>query len=212
MNRAASTQRLSLRGCLAFAAVLFIGCGSTKFVSTWSAPDQGAITFQKLAVVCLSSDKIMRRTVEDTLVSQIAQTKAVPSYSFVPDEELDDVDKVKRRVVAAGHDGALTMRLVAIEKERTRVSTGGAYPHSYGRHGFSGYYHHGWGTAYHSTSVQVDTVAKVETHLYSLSDEKLIWAGLSKTFNPRSPESAVKEIARAVGRDLRKRGLIPKEE
>ena len=53
---------------------------------------------------------------------------------------------------------------------------------------------------------------EIETNLYSVKDDKLIWVGVSETFNPASVKTAVKEIAAAVVADLRKKGLLPPEE
>jgi hypothetical protein len=56
--------------------------------------------------------------------------------------------------------------------------------------------------------LRTDTIVQVETKVYALMDDKLIWAGLSETFNPRDAQARVRGVAQAVANDLKKQGLI----
>jgi hypothetical protein len=49
----------------------------------------------------------------------------------------------------------------------------------------------------------------VETRLYSVSEEKLLWAGVTRTLNPHDLVELVDEIARAVGDELEAQRLAP---
>jgi hypothetical protein len=48
----------------------------------------------------------------------------------------------------------------------------------------------------------------VETLVYSLEQDKLVWAGRSATTNPDKVAPFVKELAAGAARELRKQGLI----
>jgi hypothetical protein len=48
----------------------------------------------------------------------------------------------------------------------------------------------------------------VETLVYSLKQNKLVWAGQSQTTNPNNVDSFVREVATAAAQELRKHGLI----
>ena len=48
----------------------------------------------------------------------------------------------------------------------------------------------------------------VETLLYDLKADKLVWAGQSQTMNPSQAESFVRELIKAVGNELQKDGLV----
>jgi hypothetical protein len=48
----------------------------------------------------------------------------------------------------------------------------------------------------------------VETLVYSLKQNKLVWSGQSKTTNPPEVEGLVKELAAATADALKKAGLI----
>jgi hypothetical protein len=48
----------------------------------------------------------------------------------------------------------------------------------------------------------------METQVYSMRDDKLIWSGVTQTKNPKSAQQLVEDVARAVAADLRKQHLI----
>ena len=56
--------------------------------------------------------------------------------------------------------------------------------------------------------LQSDTVVTVETNVYSVTDDKLLWSGVSETFNPSDVAKAVNDVADAASRELRRQGLL----
>lgn len=56
--------------------------------------------------------------------------------------------------------------------------------------------------------LNVDTTIRVEINIYSLPEDKLIWAGVSETFNPQHTQQVVAAIVEAAGKALRRQGLI----
>jgi hypothetical protein len=48
----------------------------------------------------------------------------------------------------------------------------------------------------------------VEVLVYSLDQNKLVWAGQSSTSNPRSAEKLVREVVKKVAAEMKKAGLI----
>jgi len=63
-----------------------------------------------------------------------------------------------------------------------------------------------WGTG--GGEIRTDTIVSVETLVYSMKQNKLVWAGQSKTTNPSKIDAFVKEIADAVAKEMKKQGLI----
>lgn len=63
-------------------------------------------------------------------------------------------------------------------------------------------------TTYSTGSVRTDTVVSIETLIYSLNNDKLLWAGTSRTSNPEGLSSLVDEVADAVSSEVVKQGLI----
>jgi hypothetical protein len=44
--------------------------------------------------------------------------------------------------------------------------------------------------------------------VYSLEQGELVWAGVSKTFNPRDVDGFIAELAKAVTKEMQKSGLL----
>ena len=53
-----------------------------------------------------------------------------------------------------------------------------------------------------------DHYVLVETLVYSVENEQLVWAGRSETMNPSSASSLVDDVAKTVAAELRAQGLI----
>jgi hypothetical protein len=62
--------------------------------------------------------------------------------------------------------------------------------------------------AYSTGSVQTDTEVTIETLIYSLKQDKLLWGGVSRTSNPEGLQSLIIEVADAVSSELASQGLI----
>jgi len=74
--------------------------------------------------------------------------------------------------------------------------------------GFGPYWSYGWQTVYEPGYLQNDTVVSVETLVYSLEKDKLLWASESRTTNPASLGTLVNEVADAVAKEMSKQGLL----
>ena len=70
---------------------------------------------------------------------------------------------------------------------------------------FSSY---GWSGVYDPGYIRSETVLHIETLVYSLEQNKLIWAGQSKTTNPDSVDALVKELVGQVAGEMKKAGLV----
>ena len=73
---------------------------------------------------------------------------------------------------------------------------------------WGGYYGYGWGGAWGATNIRTDTIVTVETLVYSLKQNKLVWVGESKTTNPSNVDAFVKELATGAAKQMKKLGLL----
>lgn len=196
--------------------VILAGCGSsTSIRDSWRDPSAtpNSLMFKKVLVIGIMEDSASRRVAEDQLVqiiesSPTRETEAVASYTIFGDEDVRDKDQAKARIAGMGFDGAVMMRLADTTQEQTWVPGMTTYPYG----GMWGYYGWGWGAVYHDPGyIRTDTKVIVETMVYNAQDEKLVWASVSETFNPKNSATLVDDVARAVGKALRKEGLISTE-
>jgi hypothetical protein len=95
-----------------------------------------------------------------------------------------------------------------VTNRETEVSS---YPGAYSGvrySSFSSYSHWGWGMAYDPGYVRTDTYLTIETLVYGLEQDKLLWAGTSEILEPSDIEERVIELARAAAEEMKTEGLI----
>ena len=194
---------------LVFVVASLTACATTSFTSSWKAPDaqpMGSLAGQKVVAVAMSKNQAVRRSAEDTLVSVLNAngSQGIPSYSILGDET--DEAKAKAAIEKSGAVAVVVMRPVAQEKEISSTPSMYMGPR-YGGY-WGGYYGYGWGGAWGGTEIRTDTIVVVETLVYSLKQNKLVWAGQSKTTNPSKVDAFVKEVAAGAGKEMKKAGLL----
>ncbi len=192
-----------------FLAVVLAACGpSTKITKSWRDPaftvDRAKLN--KVLVVALMKDETSRRVVEENLVKRM-NGKGVASYAILTKDVTKDNEKeVEDKLKADGFDGALVMRFLNMEKETSYVPGTAGYPGYYGR--FGGYYGYSYG-AYSSPGYYTqDKVYTIETNVYSLTNDKLVWTGVTQTTNPDKLDKMVTEIADVVTEKMKKEGFL----
>jgi hypothetical protein len=181
-------------------AVAMGGCASTQMTSTWTDPSARGASMSKIAVICLTQDPGLRRMAEDTAASQMKGAQAVPSYQILGETDLRNRDQVKQKLQAQGFQGVLVMRLAGVSEQVTAV--GGPYGT------FDGYYDWAGSAVYAPGYLQTDTVVHVVSNLYSLDQNKLVWSGVSQTFDPSSAKSFMTDVSKAVAKSLQQDRLI----
>jgi hypothetical protein len=187
-------------------------CASTSFTHTWKAPDALSVEphGRKVAAVYITSDESGRRVAEDVLAQKLDEhgARGVASYSLIPSSSIQDMEFVRSRLAAAGVEGILTMRVIDEKQEISITSTGyrpGFDPY-YGT--FTRYWPYGWDYPYEPTA-RANRVLRVETLVYSLERDALLWAGTSRTVNPKVLPAFVAGLADVVSKRLMQQGLLP---
>ena len=196
--------------------LMISACTSTTFVSTWKAPEAQPFqpSGQKVAAAFIGKDEAQRRVAEDTLVAEINARGAqgIATYDLIPSSELENMESVRSLLAGAGVEGVVTMRVID-EKERISVSYAAPRPtFSPYYWQFTQYWGYGWGRAYAPAEIRTDTILSMETLLYSLDRDALVWAGTSRTVNPSKVDELVIEVAEAASREMTKQGLLPADE
>ena len=201
----------AVRALLAFSFLaITAACATTSFQSTWKAPDAQPVVLsgQKVVAFVLTKNAAARRAAEDALAREISAggAQGIPSYTLIPDAAASDEAKAKAQIEAAGATGVVVMR--PVDKSQEVVATSTYMGPSYGPY-WGGYYGYGWGGAYGGgVDVRTNTIITVETLVYSIPQNKLIWAGQSKTTNPSKVDAFVRELATAARREMTKAGLL----
>jgi hypothetical protein len=190
----------------ALLTVSLLGCAMTKINEGWRNPEATAedLDFEKILVMAIVDDIVTRRVAEDQLAQFIERPEAVPSYTVLTEADLQDLEGTKAKIQARDFDGVVTMRLVRVDEGYSHVA--GRYPSSY--NSLWGYYSYAWSNAYQPGSAPTNTIVTMEINIYSIDPDKLLWSGISETFNPANARQVVDEVATAVGKQLEKQGLV----
>ena len=185
-----------------------------KFTSAWRSPDAGSVSFagKKVAALVIAQDDSLRMAGEEALVRELTARglQSVATYRIAPKEELQSADRAKGWFEKANVDGVVAMRPVSNDK-RTTYNPGTWVNPYYST--LWGYYGYGWGNMYIPGSVERDTVVVVETTIYSVSRNQLLWAAVSETKNPKTLQRFVEDLVKESVKELQKQGLarsIPK--
>jgi len=204
---------------VALVAVLATACETSQFVSTWKSPDAQPVQVKgtKVAAVVMINDRSTRRVAEDTLAAEITRRggQGIAMYTLQDDDAKPSAEAATRAALEkAGVEGVVVMRPVKSDKDIT-VTPVNTYSPMYGAY-WGGYYGYGWGSSWAGGPVsmgndnRVDTIVYVETLVYSLKQNKLIWSAQSKTTNPPNTDKFVLMLAQEVGDELKKDGVIVK--
>lgn len=186
---------------LVFAACLS-ACSSTRLVTEWKDPSITQLRFTKVLALCISKEEALRRAAEGELCAKMPSVECKPSYLVIPDSMKEKPEEAKALVQRAGFDGAVVIRVVDTREKVTYR------PPSYGP-SFWGYYGHAWPVAYDPGYYRSDTILRLETSIYSVTRDALLWVGTTETMNPKSLPTVVDEVVKEVRAELLSEKLIP---
>src|SRR6187200_1948611 len=181
---------------------------STEITKSWVEPGASVSksTASKSLVIALVKDETSRRVIEDELVKRL-NASAVASYNILTPDILKAADDafLNQQLAQGQYTHILLMRLADVEKETSYVpgSTNMGYYGGYGRY-------YGYGAGYYSSPgyYTEDKNYFIETTIYSVNPNKLLWTGTSKTVNPTKINKTVNEIADAVVAKMKKDGFL----
>lgn len=115
-------------------------------------------------------------------------------------------DALDALIAEKGFTHVLIVRLADVEKETSYVpgSVGGYYG-GYGRY-------YGYGAGFYGTPgyYTEDKNYFVETAVYSVTPNKLLWTGTTKSVNPSKIGSAINDVALVVTEQMKKDGFLVK--
>jgi hypothetical protein len=206
------STKLPVRACSALTMLALAACASTEFKNTWKAPGAAPLSVKPGDVVVtmvMSKEETIRRSGEDHLSDELRQRglRPISSYTFIPTPLVGDRARGEAVIRSSGAVAVFIVRPIAIDKEQRYVPTTYVGPGP----AFGPFYAYGWGSAYGGGSNVTDTVVKLETLVFDLGQDKMIWAGQSETTNPDNLEHFVRELVKVGVAELRKEGVIAGE-
>jgi hypothetical protein len=188
--------------------VVFAAADTPKFTSVWKTPAASEVSFagKKVAALVITQDDSLRVAGEEALTRELTGRglQGVATYRIAPKEELSDPEKARGWFEKSGVEGVVALRPVSAEKRTTYTPSTWVNP-NYGT--LWGYYGYGWGSMYIPGSAQRETVVVVETLIFSVPRNTLLWAAVSETRNPKELGTFVQDLAKECVKELHKQGL-----
>jgi hypothetical protein len=183
----------------------------TRFTNTWKAPDAAPLSVKPgdlVVAMVISKAETSRRSGEDMLAAELQKRglRPIPSFTLIPLDQVGDREKALAAVRDSGAAAVFAMRPVAVNKQQTYVPPTYMGPGPYG--GWGPYYGYGWGAAYSPGYVVTDTVVRVETLVFDLRQDKLLWAGQSETTNPERLDLFMADLVKAAAAEMTRVGVI----
>ena len=193
-----------------FILILIVtSCASTKIVESWKEPDK-QITIDKLKkvlVVAMFKDETSNRKAEDQMV-KFLKDKGIPSYNYLNKNfDKTKVEVIQNKIKKDGFDGAVTMRLIDVDKETIYQRNGiNLFPNNY--RDFSNYYYDSAISYYNPDNYITTKTYTIETNIYSITENKIIWSALTETSDPKGVNKMTEEVTQVVYKQMIKDGLI----
>jgi len=182
-----------------------------KFTSTWKSMDSGSVSFagKKVAALVISQDDSLRMSGEESLVRELSARglQAVATYRIAPKEELARPETAKPWFEKAGVEGIVALRPVSVDTQRTytpSVWVSSSYNTLWG------YYGYGWTTStvfVPGGSSRVETNVVVETTIYSVPRNQLLWGAVTESTDARSLQTFIAELVKQSVEALHEQGL-----
>jgi hypothetical protein len=188
--------------------VAFTSCTpSATIQNEWSNPEQKVDStkhFQKILFVALVKNVSVRRITEDKLVKEV-NGRGVASYSYLGNMDMKtDENVLSQKLKQDGFDGVVVMRLTSADKNAAYVP--GTYPAYY--NSWYGYYSSTYPRFNDPNYYPATNVYNVETTVYSLNTNKLVWTGVTSAVNLSDKNKMIDGVIAAIKQKMKSQGLI----
>jgi hypothetical protein len=202
-------MKLSYKLTILSVVMLFMtGCATTQIKSVWKDPSYLARP-QKVVVIAVLKEPIYRRIVEEEFVLQfkLHGVDAIASYTSLPDKQQEDQAVIEKVVKQTGADSVLVTRMVSKRSVRVYYPAEVTYrPHyyrrwpEYYRYGYDAFTRPGYSTKY--------DYALMETNLYDVSMDHLVWAATTETGANNLNQALIKPYIGSLMKLMADYGLV----
>ena len=171
-----------------------LGCSSTKLTNSWTDKSFQSPGYHKVLVIAVTKSSTTRRSVEEEFASQLKARRnmeAMSSATLIP----NDSDLERSQIVKAsrenGFDAVMVIQLLGLDKT-TRYVPGVMYVPTHSAYA-------GLPPTMHTPGHVVQhEIVRLETELYDVNSERLVWGGTTESFSPSSVSKLVDELAEVV--------------
>ncbi len=223
-SRAERTIGLGLRArsasaglAAAFAVLLSSSCASTSLLTSWADPSAAGQGIGTSMVIGVSDRAVVRRQFEDIFVARLNELggKAIPSYPLLPDASainersaapVVERNRIEHLVIVRVVDKKTVTTYVPPTSTTVLVGAPPAFPPYYNSwHAFYGFQ---YSTVTMPGYTYQTEYVNLETNVYDLRSDKLIWSGLTETQVGSKLGERMKELVRVLTAAMKKDGIL----
>ena len=195
------------------AALLISSCANTKISQSWVEPDHNK-AYNDILVIGIAESEQNRRAYESHFVEDLKAigVEGEASYKLIKESKINR-EVVTNAIKGMEIDAVIVTHLVGVDEETIyRPSMdympmyGGGY---YG--GLYSYYPHVTNYVHRPGYYTTHETYTLETNLYDVESEELIWSARSRTFAPESVDQVITDLTRLLIKDLSEKNLIKKK-
>lgn len=202
--------RMVFCAAIVLLATLVSCSSSTKLTSVWMDTDYRGGYLKSVMVLGVSADRETRQLFEDRFVRRLEDNgvMAFSSAAVIPPGEELNSQYIVAEAKKHGANAILVTHLTGIEEKpvyHPPMAYASAHPY-YNR--FPGYYRGVYGNVHSPGYYTIHTDVKLETNVYDVKTEDLIWSAASKTFNPDSAKELSRSLSKQVLKNMRLHGLV----
>jgi hypothetical protein len=198
---------------LLLVALSLASCASqNQVVSEWKDPAYAARPGQKVVVMAVAESEINGRIWETAMSKQLAAR----GFTIVSGSSIlgttgtrPDSAAVAQKIADAGGDLVVVTRVLAIDKETTYVPGSTIVAPGTYYNGYYGLFTHAYTAIETPGYIAENTIVRLETSVFDVATGKLVWGGVSESFNPSSTSSLAENVAEKIAHRLERSGLIP---
>lgn len=193
-----------------------ISCApSTTLTQRWSDPAYTESAAQSMVILAVSDTERRVKIWEGAFSDALARStvKVIPGSTIVPAgaaavEEATLMQAIKE----TNADLVALTRLVSVDREETYIPGSTSYyaPAS-AAYGFYPYYYSSVDVVSTPGYYQTDKIYTLETNIYDVGTEKLIWSGVTETVNPETGHDGATDVATTIVDDMLKSKIIAKK-
>jgi hypothetical protein len=211
-------KRITLYIMLLISSMIWSCSPITRVTGSWvDAASRGTtLSGQTIFIASLTRNIKVRTELESGFTALVAQKniKTVEGSEFFNPEFYKKIPPERQllaKIKSSGANYILTISLINKESETRYVpgtSVYSPYPFYRWYGGFYSYYNY-WGPRFYEPGYYVtDKTYFMETNLYDIENNKLIWSAQSETVNPGSIDNFVRTYPKVMVDQLVKDGLL----
>jgi len=195
-------------------SLLFISgaCSSTKIFSK-KAPDLKVEPFNKVVVMGFFDSLEDRKVFENNIAEALNQAgcDAKSSLSLIEGGKKYTKEELAKLFTEQGFNGVLILRIADVEEERTNIPENYYFPLEPFVYSWYPYWSgsDGLGLLMRGGYHERHDVISVESALFSLSSEKLVWVAQSETTRVKTVAALATHLGPSLAKKLKKEKLIP---